>query len=169
MTEKDVFDDLEMLKLWKALYYCFWSSDQVPVQLELSRRLTKLIHVFPKKSNAKLFLRMALRTLLREWPSLDQYRVNKFYDLITMLVSEALVLCVSSGQKKEKEIKGVLEILETEVLTKVPNGVRFHVCQYFLQSIMTTTQGDIDTEMFLFFLGPFFRLLATTEDRYLSL
>ena len=24
--------ELEMLKLWKALYYCFWLSDKVPIQ-----------------------------------------------------------------------------------------------------------------------------------------
>ena len=28
----DVMTDIEMLKLWKALFYCYWLSDKVPIQ-----------------------------------------------------------------------------------------------------------------------------------------
>ena len=32
--------DLEMLKLWKALYYCMWLSDKPPIQAELAGALS---------------------------------------------------------------------------------------------------------------------------------
>lgn len=30
---KDELADLDMLKLWKGLFFCFWHSDKVPVQV----------------------------------------------------------------------------------------------------------------------------------------
>jgi hypothetical protein len=33
------------MRLWKALFYCYWMSDKGPVQRELAERLAALINV----------------------------------------------------------------------------------------------------------------------------
>jgi ribosomal RNA-processing protein 1 len=76
------FDDLDMLKLWKALFYCFWYSDKVPIQNQLAAVVAELIHKFSKFSLALLFFKGFLQTMVREWHCIDQYRINKFYNLI---------------------------------------------------------------------------------------
>ena len=37
------------MRLWKALFYCYWMSDKVPVQRELAERLAALINVCSNK------------------------------------------------------------------------------------------------------------------------
>ena len=35
--------ELEMLRLWKGLFYTFWMSDKPPVQEELAISLSKMV------------------------------------------------------------------------------------------------------------------------------
>ena len=37
------------MRLWKALFYCYWMSDKGPVQRELAERLAALINVCPNQ------------------------------------------------------------------------------------------------------------------------
>jgi len=90
ITEMESSSELEMLKLWKALYYCLWLADKTPVQLELATFLSKIFRQFPKKKLSVLCLRCFLRTMQREWTFLDQFRVEKFYVLMRLVLRESL-------------------------------------------------------------------------------
>lgn len=37
---------MEMMKLWKGLFYAFWMSDKPPVQEELAIALSKMVQAF---------------------------------------------------------------------------------------------------------------------------
>lgn len=124
--------DLEMLKLWKALYYCMWLSDKAPIQQELAGSISELFHSFKKKDIGMLYYRMFYRTMIREWSLLDQHRINKFYYLIRLMLREGLLSMQKSGWSEEG-IDGLMDILEEEVLTKTPNGLRLHMTDIFLQ------------------------------------
>jgi len=39
LTHKQLISDVDMLKLWKGIYFCFWHSDKEPVQVCMSRLL----------------------------------------------------------------------------------------------------------------------------------
>jgi ribosomal RNA-processing protein 1 len=117
--------DLEMLKLWKALYYCMWLSDKAPIQQELAGSISELFHSFKKRDVGMLYYRMFYRTMIREWSLLDQHRINKFYYLIRLMLREGLISMQKSGWTEEG--------IEEEVLTKTPNGLRLHVSDIFLQ------------------------------------
>merc|ERR1712070_846823 len=84
------FSELDMLKLWKALFYCFWYSDKALIQQEVAEELSKLIHTFTTPARAQLFFQTFFRTMLREWHFIDQYRINKFYVLIRLALREGL-------------------------------------------------------------------------------
>ena len=37
-------DELELMRIWKALFYCMWHSDKPKVQAELAETLGALVH-----------------------------------------------------------------------------------------------------------------------------
>ena len=53
------------------------------------------------------------------------------------------------------------------MLTKTPNGVRFHIIDVYLEELMEVSQGNIDTDQFLLLLEPFLNLLQTSRDQAL--
>ena len=158
------FDDLDMLKLWKALYYCYWYSDKSVAQLELANALAKFIHKFKSSKFSFLFFRMFLRTILREWHFIDQYRINKFYNLIRFILRESFIYIKSSTLWNENEFRELLEILEEEILNKTPNGVRFHVAEIFLPELLVASEGIISDSVLNVSLHPFYRILKKCED-----
>ena len=54
------------MRLWKALFYCYWMSDKGPVQRELAERLAALINVCPNQAQVRAS--KTLRILVRQWP-----------------------------------------------------------------------------------------------------
>src|SRR5688572_10991853 len=62
--------ELDMLKLWKALYYCLWLTDKAPIQKEVSEMLAKLMLKFENFDMMLLFLQCFCKTIMREWLNL---------------------------------------------------------------------------------------------------
>lgn len=178
------YEELEILKLWKALYYCFWLADKVPVQTELAERYSQLIHHLKTNELVVGYIQCFYRIILREWSLLDQYRVNKFYILLRLVLRESIKYYYQfhksqsnnsnngTNNKKQskkktsawKDIRTFLDIVQLEVLTKVPNGVRFHICDIYLQELVRITEGKLDTEEFVVAIQPFIDALTSNED-----
>ena len=158
--------DLEMLKLWKALYYCMWLSDKAPIQLELATLLsTGLFRSFRSPTLAYKYIRMFYRTLLREWHMLDQHRINKFYTLIRLMLREMLLhMCLKRWN--ESTVTLLLTILQEEVFAKLPNGPRLHVADIFLEELWISSNGGetVDTKVFLRLMAPFLQIIASCLD-----
>jgi ribosomal RNA-processing protein 1 len=157
-------DDMEMLKLWKALYYCMWLSDKQPIQYELAASLGDLVFLFKKTKLSLIYIQMFYRILFREWTLLDQYRVNKFYYLMRVILNRSLTLAFQSNWSNEIMTQ-LTTILDIEVLTKRPNGIRYHVADIYLQEILTVTKGAIKTEQLILLLQPFFQSLIRADDQ----
>jgi ribosomal RNA-processing protein 1 len=156
-------EELEMLKLWKALYYCMWLSDKQEIQAELASSLSQLVDLFPTKFLSLLFLKMFYRTILREWSLLDQYRVNKFYTLIRVLTNKSFELALSNGWNSTFSVE-LIQILESEVLMKRPNGIRFHIADIFLPELCKVTEGKLDSSVFVGLIQMFVRSLIRADD-----
>lgn len=157
------FTDMEMLKLWKALYYCMWLSDKNEIQTELAAFLCSVVDDFPNVEISTLYIRMFFRTMLREWPLLDQHRLNKFYRLLRFMMRKIFML-LSNHKFDLKLTKSILEVLHDEVLNKVPNGVRFHLFDVFLEELYLATDGDISTSILIVLVTPLLNLLAVSRD-----
>lgn len=157
------FEDIEMLKLWKALYYCMWLSDKQPIQAELAQSLTDLIDVFSTQQLSLLYLRMFFRILLREWFHLDQYRVNKFYSLTRLMFRKALTMACEAGWQSDFA-SVIITIINDEALLKKPNGIRFHLADIFLPELVNITNGRMSTKDFMTVLKPFTDGLLRLED-----
>ena len=60
--------------MWKALYYCMWMSDKVPIQMELAQTLAKLMHRFSSPELSMDYVEAFLRAMKREWEGIDGLR-----------------------------------------------------------------------------------------------
>jgi ribosomal RNA-processing protein 1 len=110
--------ELDMLKLWKALYFCMWLADKQEVQTELARAFAKMVDVFKTEELSLLFLRSFFIIMIREWSSLDSHRINKFYTLIRIITNKALAI----SWEMESKLNSIMAIFSDEVLAKKPNG-----------------------------------------------
>ena len=65
IISRESFDDLEMEKLWKGLYYCMWLSDKTEIQEELSLTLAKITHAFPSMDGTLQYIRVFFNELIK--------------------------------------------------------------------------------------------------------
>jgi len=155
--------DIELLKLWKGLFYCLWMADKIPVQEELAANLAELLTSFRRSSSSLRFFRAFCLTMRREWPGLDRLRLDKFYTLIRKMISVVLRMC----KEKPERLEAAGSILRDEILDKLPNGLRFHIADLFLDELQTSgwvEDGTVPTELMAELLSPFYCTLGTAKD-----
>lgn len=87
LASREDMSELELLKVWKGLFYCMWMADKMPVQNELSERLAHLVHDFQGDLGLQ-FVRTFFATMEREWGGIDVLRMDKFYYLIRRVMRE---------------------------------------------------------------------------------
>jgi ribosomal RNA-processing protein 1 len=114
---------------------------------------------------ASLFLRTYFATLRREWGNMDKYRIDKFYTLTRFLLRESF-----QYMAKRHWSLGIIRLFNDtiyeEVLSKTPNGIRYHLIDITMEELakvnasapMTLTEAT-----FLDCLEPYFGLLQTSE------
>jgi hypothetical protein len=216
LTNLETVEELEMLKLWKALYYCYWLADKQAIQQELAENLSSLIFSSSVSSSSTTTAAEALKNnemilcyikcffhiILREWSYLDIHRMNKFYLFIRIFLnhifqyyaigSEENMKSEEKSKKTKKTKKGSKKndeenhentghaignkkswkdinefhnILINEILTKTPNGIRYHICDIYLEELSKVTKGKgLSSEDFLTILSPFLSALIRNDD-----
>jgi len=81
---------LDILKLWKGLFYALWMCDRPIPQQALCADLAALIHVLPDAAVVP-WLRGFWATVAREWAGIDALRLNKFLLLVRRVLGEGLL------------------------------------------------------------------------------
>ncbi|KAG1783542.1 Nop52-domain-containing protein [Suillus placidus] len=84
---ENVLPDLEMAKLWKGIFYCFWMSDKPLVQQALAGELAELILTITDVPSSLNFLRGFWTMTVREWNGIDRLRMDKYYMLVRKFVN----------------------------------------------------------------------------------
>ncbi len=156
-------EEMQMLKLWKALYYCMWLSDKQDIQKELANSLCNMVDIFQRQDLSLLFVQMFFKTVLREWCHLDQYRVNKFYSLIRLFVNKSLSIAFQNKWSHEITQK-LLNIIDSEILTKKPNGIRYHVADIYLTELVNVSKGVVEPSVFVQLMEVFVACLVRVDD-----
>ncbi|KXX82024.1 Ribosomal RNA-processing protein 1 [Madurella mycetomatis] len=84
---------LDVLKLWKGLFYALWMCDRPLPQQALCAELADLIYVLPSGGNGApaeavvtTWLRGFWATMAREWTGIDVLRMEKFLLLVRRVV-----------------------------------------------------------------------------------
>ncbi|GAM41539.1 ribosomal RNA processing protein [Talaromyces pinophilus] len=108
---------LELLKVWRGLFFCFYHSDRPLTQQALARALSySLVPSLPRESRLR-FLRAFWITIGTEFHNLDRLRLDKYLFLIRCYVGVAFEIYLkgkinqkSEGgqdtQQEEKEDEG---------------------------------------------------------------
>ena len=55
-----------------------WMSDKPLIQEDLAESISSLLHSVSCRSTALIFAKVALKTMAREWPGIDHWRMEKF-------------------------------------------------------------------------------------------
>lgn len=155
-TEQKKLDELEMLQVWKGLFYSLWMSDKVAVQQELADKIAALMGNFRRSSNAVLFFRCFFIIMLREWPGLDKIRLDKFLSLIRKVVYQSLLFAKDKGK-----FESICTVIRDQVLMKKPLGLAYHICDVYFDEISRSGCNELESsEQLDELLSPFYCLLG---------
>lgn len=128
---------LELLKLWKGLFYCMWMSDRARTQQALADSLADLVSVLPAGTVIP-FLRAYWQTMQREWTRIDVLRMEKFL-LLTRRYVGATLQVLQRGGWEEGLVRQHVELLEEIPCNvedmRISNGMRFHVIDIYVDEL----------------------------------
>ncbi|EAW07736.1 putative ribosomal RNA processing protein [Aspergillus clavatus NRRL 1] len=94
---------LDLLKLWKGLFFCFYHSDRPLTQQALARNLSySLVPTLPRATLHR-FLRAFWVTIGRDFHSLDRLRLDKYLYLIRCYVGVAFEIFLKANKQQQQE------------------------------------------------------------------
>ncbi|XP_037086051.1 ribosomal RNA processing protein 1 homolog A-like isoform X2 [Pollicipes pollicipes] len=170
-SEDSAFSELELLKLWKGLFYCMWMSDKPLVQEELAEELSQLVHLFPHGQDAVTFCSTFFTTMAREWHSIDAIRRDKFMMLVRRVLRQSLALAVSAGWSGPltERLLAVYAVAFAcpEDKARLPLGLQLHLVEICLEEVAKVAGGRLAPQQLAPFLRPFVEVLKVSRDRVL--
>ena len=168
----DSFDQLDMMKLWKGLFYCMWFSDKPLVQQDLATLLAKLIHSLRDLTAVCKFIDAFVLTMGREWHGIDVLRLDKFYMLIRKVLREAFVY-VQAMKWDEDTVTEISQALFNgpcnAKTNAFPNGVIMFMTEIFVEELRKQIkepkpEQSVLTKLF----DPFISLFAYIDSGLVS-
>ncbi|WFC95767.1 hypothetical protein MBRA1_002421 [Malassezia brasiliensis] len=178
---------LEIAKLWKGIFYCFWMSDKPLVQQALAQELANLVlHVAgqgadvdteldTKQSEARAlsaldFFHGFWVTMEAEWLGIDKFRINKYYLLMRRMLHAALVLLQIHGWKEPilqrfALVMGGKDGPLAANNVRVPESITYHVCDIFLDELERVAEAEEGRIPMLPLLIPFLGLAAKSTSK----
>lgn len=142
------FDELELQKLWRGLFYSMWFSDRPRTQQRLADDLAGLLMVINSK-NFFGFLKAFWVIMAREWDSIDKHRVDKFYLLIRRYVAAALRR-LQQEEWDEGWLKEYNDLVRQVPLNphdmKVPNALRLHMFDIYIDEMERVFNESLDDD-----------------------
>ncbi|OIW31705.1 nucleolar [Coniochaeta ligniaria NRRL 30616] len=84
---------LDILKMWKGLFYALWMCDRPLPQQALAQDLADLVYVLPDSGDGAVvvaWLRGFWATMAREWTGVDVLRLDKFLMLVRRVLGASL-------------------------------------------------------------------------------
>lgn len=154
-------DDVELQKLWKALYYCFWLTDKQSNQQEMSAVLAELgTHSFSKERNVHRYFVNFFIVLRHEWTKIDYLRIDKYYALVRRMLAEWFFF-LKSTQWRMSSLEAFSEMLRDEVLLPFQaDGLRLHLSFIYLTELAKAGGCQCDDTTVRELLSPFFCVLV---------
>ncbi|OZJ02660.1 hypothetical protein BZG36_04775 [Bifiguratus adelaidae] len=147
LSRKAEFSHVEVLKLWKGLFYCFWMSDKPVVQQDLAETLAGLISDMPAE-NALDFLKAFYETMANEWHGIDRIRLDKYYLLLRRAMSRSFQFLADS-EWEPTLVNDYVTMLSEGPLhpanLKVPDAIRYHLIDIYLDEFEKVVHAQLAT------------------------
>ncbi|KIK30210.1 hypothetical protein PISMIDRAFT_644766 [Pisolithus microcarpus 441] len=138
--ENNEIPDIEMAKLWKGIFYCFWMSDKPLVQQALASELAELLLTIKKVSSSLHFLWGFWTTMVREWHGIDRLRMDKYYLLVRRFLNASFRLLIRAHWD-HSALKSYNAILSDSGGPLCPNDIRlpsslsYHLADIYLEEL----------------------------------
>ncbi|CAI6250037.1 unnamed protein product [Periconia digitata] len=150
LSAQTQLSELDLLKLWKGLFYCLWMQDKPQLQNRLSTDLASLPSTL--RANVVLpFLRAFFVTIAREWVNIEALRMDKYLFLVRQYVN-ASFRWLSSNKWNHNLVQQWNQLVKEIPLNpkdmKVPNGLRYHVLDVWvdeLEKVEESWDGKLET------------------------
>lgn len=130
--------EMELLKLWRGLFYSMWFSDRPRTQQKLADELANLLSKL-QAVNFFPFLDAFWAIMAREWENLDQHRLDKFLMLLRRYVT-ATFRRLKLEEWDNEWITGYIKVAQHipfNILDgKVSNGIRLHMFDIYLDELV---------------------------------
>ena len=114
-------------------------SDKPLTQQRLARDLADLVTVLKGHENFLGFVDAFWKTMAREWSGIDALRMDKFLYLVRCYVGKGLEVVSAKHWGDGDLMEKYLAVLEETPLhprdVKVPNGLRFHVVDIYVDEL----------------------------------
>eukprot|EP00092_Neocalanus_flemingeri_P002401 GFUD01002567.1.p1 GENE.GFUD01002567.1~~GFUD01002567.1.p1 ORF type:complete len:1057 (+),score=351.59 GFUD01002567.1:66-3236(+) len=163
----EVFDDVEMMKIWKGLYYCFWMSDKPLVQEELAENISSFVTCFQSSESSLVFIRSFFKTFGREWFGIDRWRSDKFM-MFTRRFLRHIFKYVASKEWEKGLVEKVVDIIRTDlVLCPIADtflAFQLHFTDVFLEELAKVGGEKLDPEVLEMFLDPYVEAVRVGQD-----
>jgi ribosomal RNA-processing protein 1 len=138
LSNRAQISELDLLKLWKGLFYCLWMQDKPLHQQRLARDLASLIDVL-NEDVVLPFLDCFWKTMAREWGGIEALRMDKYLFLVRQYLNASFKYLSRQDWQNQDAIEKYMEILEDTPLNaadpKIPNGLRYHVLDIYVDEL----------------------------------
>merc|ERR1740139_1702997 len=156
-------EEIDLAKIWKALFYCMWHADKPKVQNELAERLGSLVHAVPG-SKATLFAKTFFAMMMREWPNIDRLRLNKYYTLLKCMLKNSLRQLQLAGWPAGG-VESFAEILRLgPFCSRSPPGLRYWLVDNLVPTLVAELKPETRSEVVMALLEPLFLALGAAVD-----
>lgn len=128
---------LEHDKLWRGLFFAMWYCDKPIPQQRLAEDLGQLFSEVVFKTSVMPFYHAFWDIMIKEWPLIDKWRVDKYLMLIRRVVRHMFKF-LSKQSWNESLVKDYLKTVQDTVLLgldKVPSALPYHVIDLYLDEL----------------------------------
>jgi ribosomal RNA-processing protein 1 len=161
LSNRSSIPTLDLLKLWKGLFYCLWMQDKPALQQRLSRDLASIVNIL-HPDVVLPFLDSFWKTIAREWGHIEALRMDKYLYLIRQYLNTSFRWLSQGGWKDRARIEEYMKVLEeTPANTKnpkIPNGLRYHLLDIYVEELEKVGGEEWDLEVLEMLLGPLRKL-----------
>ncbi|KAI7963106.1 hypothetical protein MJO28_001200 [Puccinia striiformis f. sp. tritici] len=177
-------NSVELAKLYKGLFYCYWMSDKPIVQQDLAQELSDLsLNIRPISTStssdrildqisttqtALSFWKQFWIKLSSEWQGVDKHRLDKYLLLMRRFLSVSFEILLRVNWHAQA-IELWSEILKDTILNvadfKTPLSITYHITDIFLSELNRVLQnkGDHKPAPILKLLNPFMHGLSNSR------
>ncbi|KAI9328323.1 nucleolar protein,Nop52-domain-containing protein [Zopfochytrium polystomum] len=162
----DTLSHLELLKLWRGLFYCFWMSDKPTIQQHLADRLALVIYELDDSLSIK-YLEAFWTTIISQWYGIDRLRLDKFYNLLRRFQFYSFTF-LKAKEWDDSLVGSYLDVLEKGPLSPseshVPDSLRVHAVEAYFEELNKAVGHDIPQDTLITMMRPIVNLLSSTTE-----
>ncbi|CAB3406532.1 unnamed protein product [Caenorhabditis bovis] len=159
-SSKKPFNEEDLMRLCKGLHYVMWMQDKMLLQEELADKIGGLINIFGSEEEKILYVKCFLKSISKEWPHIDRWRMDKFLMEIRRMLKFTFAHLRELNWKKEIRDKYWAVFEETTISAdkNFSEGLKFHFASLFLDEL--DNAGGLTAKQVSLLLKPYANLLG---------